>query len=621
MRNCPNGLNRPARSGKPENRRIRFSNKKFAESLGAIGLPRTIGEAGDFIRRDHLLSEEPAVAVWQYLASNLFSKFQDPGDSTDLTFEAAIEKFRLAESICFDTNQRFSPAYRYHNEWHCYIHVAREILRDLLKVSGDDPLVSLWKEAEPFFGFGPGATTRLNRRRSDKAYKYSGIPETTPNNANLAAIAIATVPPWRQGSCFAGEGLVNLTIVDGNRITTVPKNYKTDRCIAIEPDMNMYIQKGIGGFLRRRLKSVGIDLNDQTLNQKLACEGSVTGRLACIDLSMASDTVAFGLVKTLFPGYLVTAIENCRSDKGVLPDGEIIRYQKVSSMGNGTTFELESCIFYALAKAVTLVHQSEDGRVSVYGDDIIVASDIADKLIELLAYCGFAVNKDKTFIRGHFRESCGKHYLCGHDISPFFIRRPVDSVEELFLVHNNLRRWSWQACELLSETQLAKIDKILAELRLLAPLNVRDVFIPEGFGDNAFLGNPPDIVLRVNKNGWDGYTLKHFPPAPPEVDYVDVEGLLTKSLSRLETSDGKASGFEIHPIRSLTRRKKQSLYVELSKYREWSAKMLCVFPLGILGENHDFIVEMCGLIASLPLEGADDLCDTFTQSASSRSSS
>jgi hypothetical protein len=86
-------------------------------------------------------------------------------------------------------------------------------------------------------------------------------------------------------------------MVSGNNVDWVPKNYKTDRTIAIEPDWNMFLQKGLGGLLRRRLRRVGQDLNDQSTNRFCAAVGSIDGSLATLDMSMASDTVAYRLVE------------------------------------------------------------------------------------------------------------------------------------------------------------------------------------------------------------------------------------------------------------------------------------------------------------------------------------
>jgi hypothetical protein len=201
-----------------------------------------------------------------------------------------------------------------------------------------------WDDASVHFGWGPGASTRLPRRRSDAAFKYSGRPDTTIGNAILANACIMRSPLWQEGLTFE-EGSGYCSIVPGNRIITVAKNYKTNRTIAVEPCMNMYVQKGIGGLMRRRLKRAGFDLNDQTRNQRLALIGSFSGTLATIDMSMASDTVSYELVRLLAPSDWFEALEQCRSPVGVLPDGTRIWYHKFSSMGNGYTFELETAIF------------------------------------------------------------------------------------------------------------------------------------------------------------------------------------------------------------------------------------------------------------------------------------
>jgi hypothetical protein len=187
------------------------------------------------------------------------------------------------------------------------------------------------------------------------------------------------IPMWNHIVCSSTEGPRQpVKLVKGNSIITVPKNYKTDRTIAKEPCMNIYIQKGIGRCIRKRLKRVGIDLDDQKRNQEGARIGSLDGSLATIDLSMASDTVALELVSFLLPNDWWWALEQCRSPVGVLPSGELVAYQKISSMGNGFTFELESLLFWAICQQVACSNINEtDCRILVYGDDIVVPTDQA----------------------------------------------------------------------------------------------------------------------------------------------------------------------------------------------------------------------------------------------------
>jgi hypothetical protein len=63
------------------------------------------------------------------------------------------------------------------------------------------------------------------------------------------------------------------------------------------------------------------------------------------------------------------------------------------------------------------------GKVRVYGDDIIVPVEFALAVHDELENFGFRVNVDKSFWTGKFRESCGKEYYDGHDITIIRQRR------------------------------------------------------------------------------------------------------------------------------------------------------------------------------------------------------
>ena len=196
--------------------------------------------------------------------------------------------------------------------------------------------------------------------------------------AALGEALFSVYPQWRKAIVPEfPEGSPEYDIVPGNSITTVPKSSKTDRVIAIEPLLNMFVQKGIGGMIRRRLKRVGIDLDSQKRNQELAKLGSLSKTLATIDLSSASDTISLGLVEWLVPADWVLAMKICRSPIGTLPSGERIRYQKISSRGNGFTFELESMIFYALTRAVAESMDESVRDIAVFGDDIIAPTRVS----------------------------------------------------------------------------------------------------------------------------------------------------------------------------------------------------------------------------------------------------
>jgi hypothetical protein len=221
-------------------------------------------------------------------------------------------------------------------------------------------------------------------------------------------------------------------------IDTVPKNSKTHRVIAKEPTANGFLQKGFGGYLRGRLKRVGVNLDDQGDNQR-AAKAAVKDRLATLDLKAASDTVALELVYELLPVDWALALDDVRSHEASLPTGERITLQKFSSMGNGFTFELESLIFWAICSSVSEVF-SDSERVWVYGDDLIVSQRCAPQLVEVLSWAGFTVNTEKSFFEGRFFESCGKHYFDGEEVTPVYQKEVIDGYQELIRGANRLVR-------------------------------------------------------------------------------------------------------------------------------------------------------------------------------------
>lgn len=441
--------------------------------------------------------EDSATFADAYMAVSILSKapFLELGINREVE---ALKKFQESEDTCASTNNRLrrlreGPAHLFDAESpETFILKARKRIARLL-----GPLN--WDEVECLMEFGPGATRGLPHRKGDAYHKY-GLPkpEVTSGCAVLGAVCVSRIPTWWRyitecaglpgatlSEILDSDGVCRLgqifTIVPGNRVCTVPKNAKTDRTIAIEPLLNGYIQRGLGKAIARKLKRVGIDLNDQTKNQAFAKLGSIDGSFATIDLRAASDSVSYGLLDVLLPEDWATALKLCRSPVGVLPDGSEIRYQKVSSMGNGSTFELESLIFWAIIQ--TLPFDGER-RICVYGDDLIVPTALSGLLIDRLSFLGFSTNLDKTFVKGPFRESCGKHYFRGDDVTPIYIREDVDSPERLFWFCNQVRRYarfSWG---------LDGRFKRCYELGVkMLPAELRKPTIPDGVGDGALFGD------------------------------------------------------------------------------------------------------------------------------------
>lgn len=311
----------------------------------------------------------------------------------------------------------------------------RKITRMLGSISADDILHNV--------SFSNGASTRLRRREGNPAFKLCGEMHVTSDVEPLLRAFLYEDQVFMRNHLEKGPvhpSAVKLKVVPGSRLTTVSKNAKTDRTIAIEPEGNMLFQKAVARKIRLSLRRVGIDLSDQRLNQELAQYGSFTDSLSTIDLEAASDTISVAIVRELLPTGWFNLLDRIRTKYYTADDEKYVPFVKFSTMGNGFTFELESLIFYALTWA-TMKYFECDGHIGVFGDDIIAPVPVTDKVIRMLELCGFKVNTSKSFISGPFRESCGKHYFLGTDVSPFMLTKLKGDITDPLSIFNKLRDW------------------------------------------------------------------------------------------------------------------------------------------------------------------------------------
>lgn len=347
-----------------------------------------------------------------YCLVSILSKWKGLRTGID-TKSVALKAFESQELVCKRINARLrqsDPSFVTP-----ILHRAQRLIAKVLGEFSVDRVRDLG-------AWGPGATTDMSRGRAYLDAKITDLPIPVTIRAR-GALARTIQEDLHWSYCILGvfpEGEYSLLpnvfdVVQGSRIDVAPKSAKTDRTIAIEPRGNMFLQKAVGKIFRRLLKRVGVDLDDQTLNQKLAALCEELG-LATIDLAMASDSVSLELVYKLLPIEWALYLDDLRSHwYQMSKTSPWVRFEKFSSMGNGFTFELESLIFWALSKASM---EDEEGRLAIYGDDIIVPQSDADVVISTLAFAGFTTNDQKSFLCGHFFESCGKHYFKGIDVTP-----------------------------------------------------------------------------------------------------------------------------------------------------------------------------------------------------------
>jgi hypothetical protein len=225
------------------------------------------------------------------------------------------------------------------------------------------------------------------------------------------------------------------------RVITVPKTLKTPRIIAVEPAAMQYAQQSLlraildsfreDGFLSR---VIGFD--DQDPNREMARSGSLSGDLATLDLSEASDRVSNQHVLALFEGYphLSAAIQATRSRKADVPGHGVLRLAKYASMGSALCFPVEAMVFLTviflgierelsapLSRKELIRLFSE--QVRVFGDDLIVPRDYVLSVCDALSDFGHKVNVSKSYWTGRFRESCGREYYDGQDVSIVKVRQ------------------------------------------------------------------------------------------------------------------------------------------------------------------------------------------------------
>ncbi len=410
--------------------------------------------------------------------------------------ENAVKAVIDAELQCGRVNRYFGSLSPYGG----VVQVISLARRKIAWVLGDVPALSKLQGS-----FGPGATTNVKKRDACWEAKLTRGLVCSEEMLPHVDRFLKETPCWSshtsEWKSISHEsegcettiqgGWVSPVAVDVGKLIFVEKNAKTDRPIVVEPILNGFWQLAIGSYLKKRLRiHANQDLTSQVRNQEMARRGSIDGSLATIDLSSASDTIAFSVVFDLLPEPWVDFLNSVRTGQ-VAYESFAFELEKFSSMGNGYTFELESLIFWALSSACVSVVGGNESDVSVYGDDIIVPTPAVDLLYASLTWCGFNVNSEKSFTSGPFRESCGADWLAGEDVRPFF-KKDTITVQNLFVFHNWMMRRG--------ERELAKIAESFV------PPYWR-MSGPDGYGDGHLLGSYELKQTRRDKRrGWEaGY--------------------------------------------------------------------------------------------------------------------
>jgi len=512
--------------------RLNLAARTFSVELGtflrtceSIGTARALScyllaeanEWDQYLDLDRPDAESPSFAD-DYLVTEAMRKNPQLKTSYNPRKEAT-KAWWAAEMQCNDTNDRLvsysrgdvSPMAKRTNE---VISRAQQIISDILGPLTREKLEFM----EDNFRYGPGATSSVAGNDVVASKKYSCSMHVTPR----------LYPYWRT---LVPRSSNELELRAYSRVTFVPKTSKVDRAIAIEPHLNIYVQLGIGALLRHRLKRYGIDLDHQAdVNRRMAKNAIYTDR-ATVDLSSASDTIASELVWLLLPVEWACLLDVARTEYSLI-DGQEVRLSKFSSMGNGYTFELESLIFLALARAT-----GDSGAVS-FGDDIIITRDCFPDLKNALDFLGFSVNTKKTFLAGRFFESCGNDYLDGKMIRPFYFKGDYhDFSTACVRIANKVRRYSHyrnddDGCDI-------RFVRVWSYARRACPI-ASNTYIPLGYGDAGLIVNFDEACPATAHHGHEGFIARVLRERVIVYDSHSSEGALMHALHRGATHSPKS---------------------------------------------------------------------------------
>lgn len=364
--------------------------------------------------------------------------------------QKARTSFFEAEARCYTTNRYFEkylvdPRAQSPGETRM-LEFIQGVKTDISKLLGGVPTYLVPE-------FTPGATMSDKHHKTTLFDKLSSLPTIYPESRDLLPMA-TSLTKW--GDTMDQESGCAVPIsVRHNIWFCVLKDWGTDRGCCKEASFNVAFQRAVGVLFRRRLLKWGIDLeHGAQRHQKLAKIASEDGRKATIDLKQASDTGAKNVIRATFPEGWYDLLDVLRAPATML-DSEVYLLEKFSSMGNGFTFELETILFAAICRQVAMQHGTPVTEVSVYGDDIIVPTEIAEHCLTMLGLFGFQVNESKTFLSGPFRESCGGDYFQGVRVNPVRLKKEPVSPPDWIALHNEL---------------LAACDSKPQRLKLVAPL-------------------------------------------------------------------------------------------------------------------------------------------------------
>lgn len=409
-------------------------------------------------------AETTARAVWAHAqALAVLKKLVDP--SYDRWPETRDTWFRT-EGRCARLNKKFDALmarYRRRNKPLPFNVELTRFYEALTHVLGDTvPEDDILQAAH----YGPGSTVGVTGRDVNFVRKV-GSNECTPWCVDLAARALvydkatwvhlgldpvyAYLETAREGFIRVAREQLKLNVTSHDVLMFIHKGIESLRSIGAQPTCSGMVQLGVHTVGAHLLKErANIDLSDQGWNRRLAREGSLNWEsddpLCTLDKKNASNLTSLGLVRNLFPPNWAKFLIKTRTPGYTAPDelggGEHL-YQMYAGMGNGTTFFVETLIFWAATYAtqdLPLEEYIRNHDFAVYGDDVILRRSHALRYMRFARWLGYEFNPKKTFLDGPFRESCGADFWAGIPVRPASLDSESGFVDlpTLIAFHNNL---------------------------------------------------------------------------------------------------------------------------------------------------------------------------------------
>lgn len=456
--------------------------------------------------------------TWAYAqAEAVLKKCIDP--NYDAWPETAKTWFRT-EQRCARLNQKFEALTNRRATGKKPVPFGRELYRfyeALCYVLGDSvPVLDIAEHAY----YGPGSSIGVRGQDVNFVRKVENN-ECVPLAVDIAAQALlhdkaawahfgmdptfSHVESAREGFLRVAREQLSMSVVRHDRLMFIFKSMTSHRSICAQPTCSGMVQLGVHVHMTRLLaERAGIDLSDQSRNQDLAAKGSrdweATDPWCTLDKSNASNLIANGLVQYLFPPAWARFLQRIRTPGYEAPKelgGGHYDYHMYAGMGNGTTFCVETLIFWAATFAtqeLPIEEYVQRRPYAVYGDDVILRRGHAYRYIEFARYLGFRFNEKKTFLTGPFRESCGSDFYDGIPVRPAtlesedgFVRLP-DAIS----FHN-----------VLADNKVFPLVRACARIRALAKTHLYPLLPTDPAGNLGFrpMGDTAHYSIVRGKDG------------------------------------------------------------------------------------------------------------------------